>query len=65
MADNLDDISEFLGVEYQDLINQIMGKLHEQQLPHSYDAVVILAKDAIVLYEQLIDEIGRNEGFTN
>ena len=65
MADNLDDISEFLGVEYQDLINQIMDKLHEQQLPHSYDAVVILAKDAITLYEQLIDEIGRNEGFSN
>ena len=64
MADNLDDISEFLGEEYQDLINQIMDKLHEQQLPHSYDAVVILAKDSIRLYEQLIEEIGRNEGFS-
>ena len=65
MADNLDDISEFLGEEYQDLINQILDKLHEQQLPHSYDAVIILAKDAIALYDQLIDSIGKNEGFSN
>lgn len=64
MADNLDDISNFLGAEYQDLINQIMDKLHEQQLPHSYDAVLILARDAIALYNQLIEEIGENEGFS-
>lgn len=64
MADNLDDISNFLGAEYQDLINQIMDKLREQQLPHSYDAVLILAKDAIALYDQLIEKVGENEGFS-
>ena len=65
MGDDLDAISEFLGVEYQDLINQIMDKLHEQQLPHSYDAVVILAKDSLSLYERLISRVGENEGFSN
>lgn len=64
MADDLDAISEFLGEEYQELIEQIMDKLREQRLPHSYDAVLILAKDAIALYERLIEEIGENEGFT-
>ena len=64
MAETLDDLSEFLGPEYQDLIDQIMDKLHEQQLPHSYDAVVILARDAISLYERLLESVGNKEGFS-
>jgi len=63
MADDLDNISSYLNVDYQPQIDAIQNKLSEQTLPHSYDAVLILARDAIDLYEKLIDDIGANEGF--
>lgn len=63
MAADIDALSEFLGPDNQELINRIMDKVKENQRPHSYDAVIILVKDAIDSFEQLIGDIGSLEGF--
>ncbi len=63
MAADIDALSEFLGPENQDLMNQIMDKVRENQRPASYDAVIILAKDAIDSFDQLIEQIGTSQGF--
>ena len=65
MADDLDALSEYLDSGYQAMVDEILEKLEELQLPHSYDAVVILARDGVSLYEKLIDEIGRRESFSS
>ena len=64
MADNLDALSEYLDSSYQPLVDEIMEKLEELQLPHSYDAVVLLTRDGVTLYERLINEIGERESFS-
>jgi len=63
MADDLDELSNYLSSDYQEQIDAILNKLKEQTLPHSYDAVLILARDAIELYERLITEVGEKEEF--
>ena len=65
MADNLDALSEFLDSSYQPLVDEIMGKLDELQLPHSYDAVVLLVREGVTLYEGLINEVGEREAFSS
>jgi len=64
MADDLDDLSTYLSSEYNEQIEAIRGKLKEQGLPHSYDAVIILARDAIALYRQLLEKVGEKEEFS-
>ena len=44
-------------------MERIQDRLVEIQIPHTYDAVVVLVRDVVSLYEELIDEIGRQEGF--
>jgi len=63
MADDLDELSTFLSDDYKELVNAIHEKLKAQQLPHSYDAVLILTRDAIELYDKLITEVGKREEF--
>jgi hypothetical protein len=63
MADDLDDLSNYLSTDYKEQIDAIQNKLKEQTLPHSYDAVLILARDAIELYDNLINEVGKKEEF--
>lgn len=63
MADDLDDLSNYLSSEYQERIDAIQSKIKEQMVPHSYDAVLILARDTIDLYEKLITDIGEKEKF--
>lgn len=65
MADNLDSLSEFLDAEYQPYIEEIMAKLNEAQLPHTYDAVLLLAREGVALYEALINRVGEVEGFAD
>ena len=57
MAVNIDEMSEFIGSEHQDLIENIMDKVQENQRPHSYDAVIILAAYAIDLFEKLLSRL--------
>jgi len=63
MADDLDELSTYLSEDYKELVDAIQKKLKAQQLPHSYDAVLILTRDAIELYEKLIEEVGKREKF--
>ncbi len=63
MADDLDALSEFLDAAYAEEVTAIHNKLTDLQLPNTYDAVVVLVRDAIHLYENLIEKIGRQEGF--
>ncbi len=65
MADNLDALSEYLDSSYQPMVDDIMEKLIELQLPNSYDAVVLLVRDGVTLYEKLINEIGQRESFSS
>ncbi len=65
MADNLDALSEYLDSSYRPMVDEIMEKLIELQLPHSYDAVVLLVRDGVTLYEKLINEIGQRESFSS
>ena len=63
MGDRLDALSGFLDSSYEPIVQKIMEKLSEIQMPHSYDAVLILVNDGIVLFEELIEAIGKKEGF--
>ena len=63
MADDLDELSTYLSADYKEQIDAIQNKLKEQTMPHSYDAVLILARDAIELYDKLITEVGKKEEF--
>lgn len=63
MADDLDALSEYLDAEYRPQVDAIHEKLTDLQLPHTYDAVLILVRDAVGLYEALVDRIGSREGF--
>jgi len=64
LADSIDDISFYLASEYSSEVDKILDKLKEQGLPHSYDAVILLARDALELYEELIAKVGGEEGFS-
>ena len=57
MAAHVDALSEFLGPEHQGSIEAIMKRVEENQRPHSYDAVILLAKDAISSFEELLNEL--------
>ena len=62
---HIDALSEFLDPEYQPVMNRIMDRLKQGQMPHTYDAVVILVKDAIDAYDTLLSEAGSRQGFSD
>ena len=63
LADDLDNLSEFLGVSYAPIIQRIQDRLIEAQMPHTYDAIVVLVKDGVGLYEELLQMISKQEEF--
>ena len=63
LADDLDDLSEFLDSAYSPIIKRIQDRLTEAQMPHTYDAIVVLVKDGVSLYEELLREVSKQEGF--
>ena len=63
LADDLDDLSEFLGPSYGPIIKRIQDRLTEAQMPHTYDAIVVLVKDGVSLYEELLRMVSDQEGF--
>ena len=65
MGDRLDALSAFLDSSYEPIVRKIMDRLSEIQMPHSYDAVLILVNDGISLFDELINSIGENEGFVS
>lgn len=63
LVDDLDELSAFLDASYDSAIRRIQDMLTEAQMPHTYDAVVVLVKAGISLYEELLEEIKQKEGF--
>ena len=63
LADDLDNLSEFLDNSYASIIQRIQDTLIEAQLPHTYDAIVVLVKSGVGLYEELLKTISEREEF--
>ena len=63
LADDLDELSEFLGSSYDPIIQRIQDRLIEAQMPHTYDAIVVLVRDGVGLYEELLRMISEQEKF--
>ena len=64
ISDNLDDLSEFLGPEDQEHVNAIHARLEKiDNFPATYRDVIALSREAIALYQDLLDAVGEREGF--
>ena len=64
LADDLDELSDFLGPSDQKSIEAIRNRLSQiDRFPESYRDVVILAREVIALYEALIEGVGERENF--
>lgn len=63
LADDLDDLSEHLGPEYAEAIQELIDKLGQVTFPESYRELLRTARDAINLYSDLLEDIGQREQF--
>ena len=64
LADDLDDLSNYLGAEDQQRIDAIHDRLNRiDQLPDQYRDVIQLAREAVQLYSDLLDDVGEREQF--
>ncbi len=64
MADNLDDISEHLGPEDQKNVDAIHARAKGiEAFPDSYRDVIALSREAVQLYQDLLDDVGERENF--
>jgi hypothetical protein len=65
IADNLDDLSDFLGAEDQERVDAIHNRLGQMEaLPPAYRDVIMLAREVATLYQDLLDDVGEREKFT-
>lgn len=66
LADDLDDLSDFLGPADQDRIDAIHERLRQiDTFPANYRAVITMSREVIQLYQDLIDDVGERENFTD
>ena len=63
LATHIDRLSEFLDDEDFQYVESIRDVLEENQQPHSFDAVILLALRSLDLFDELLGEIGLREGF--
>lgn len=63
MADDLDELSEFLGPEDQSQNDLILERLSEITIPEFYKDVIRLARDLVQVYEHFLESIGDREQF--
>jgi hypothetical protein len=63
MGDDLDDLSEFLGADYQEDIEKVLGHLGAIHLPETYRDLIRIAREAVGVYQAFLDKIAENEGF--
>ena len=64
LADNLDELSEFLGPDDRAKVDAIHENLARiDRLPERYRDVIALSRTAIDLYAALLDDIGEQQGF--
>lgn len=64
IGDNLDDLSEYLGPEDQEGVDNILAKLREMRMPERYSDIIRLAREAIALYSEFLEEIDERQRFT-
>lgn len=65
IGDNLDDLSEHLGRDDQEAIDRILATLSAMRIPERYSDVLRLAREAITLYSEFLEEIDDRQGFTS
>jgi hypothetical protein len=63
MGENLDDLSEHLGAEYQPDVDTVLAALGAFDLPATYREVVTQARRAFDVYSDLLDAIAEREAF--
>lgn len=63
MSDNLDELSNFLSADDQEMVDSILSRLSEITIPRTYIEVIVLAREALVFYTQLLDAVGEREAF--
>lgn len=64
LADDLDSLSDFLGAQEQVQVDAITTRLAEiGVLPERFRDVVSIAREAIELYSDLLEDIGEREKF--
>ncbi len=63
LADDIDDLSEFLGPEDQELVDQIKARLAEMAFPERFGQVVQLAREGLALFTDLLQAIDQRERF--
>jgi hypothetical protein len=63
MGDDLDDLSEFLGPEYSDRIEEVLSHLQAIEIPETYRGLIRVARDAFDEYESFLTFIADKEGF--
>ncbi len=64
ISDSIDELSEFLGVDYQADIQSLLDNLAEiGKVPERYSEVVKAGRRARELYDALLNKIGDKEGF--
>lgn len=66
LADDLDDLSDFLGADDQVRVDAIHDRLSQiENLPQRYRDVVTLCREAADLYNDLLDDIDERERFSD
>ena len=63
MTDNLDDLSDFLGPEDQERVDQILQSLGDIEMPATYRDLIRIARDVSGLFTDFLDDIGERESF--
>lgn len=63
LTDALDDLSEFLGTDDREMIERILNRLAQIELPSRYSDVITSARKARELYAELLSTVGGREGF--
>jgi hypothetical protein len=63
MADNFDDLSDYLGVDDAERVSGILIHLRDLELPATYRDVIRIARDVGALFTDLLDDIGERESF--
>ena len=63
MGDDLDDLSEFLGPDYAERVEEVLTHLQQIEIPDTYRQLIRVARDAFDVYESFITFVGDTEGF--
>lgn len=63
MSDDLDELSNYLSADDQEMVDAVLARLSEIAIPETYVDVIVLAREALIFYTQLLDAVGEREAF--